>query len=148
MRYLLDTNAYIRMISDRELLTTDVRAIVEDYDNQLYLSTESTKEMIVLYRTRRLLTNKFKTERDLVESVLSDYAVTLDLVDAYVLRQMADLRINEVEGHHDPSDHIIIAQAIAHRLVLISSDTKFPFYRQQGLDLVEDWDNFWAHLGM
>ena len=32
---------------------------------------------------------------------------------------------------------IIISHAITERLTLISSDEKFPFYRNQGLDLIE-----------
>ncbi len=35
------------------------------------------------------------------------------------------------------SDHIIISHAITERMTLISSDTKFPFYRNQGLELIE-----------
>ena len=31
----------------------------------------------------------------------------------------------------------IIAHAITERLPLLSSDDKFPFYREQGLDLIE-----------
>ena len=48
----------------------------------------------------------------------------------------AKMQINEQQGHKDPSDHIIIAQAITEHLPLISSDTRFPFYRKQGLDLI------------
>ena len=36
----------------------------------------------------------------------------------------------------DPSDHIIISHAITERIPLISSDTRFPFYTKQGLDLI------------
>ena len=43
---------------------------------------------------------------------------------------------NEAQGHKDPSDHVIIAHAITEHLPLISSDTRFGFYRSQGLDLV------------
>ena len=32
---------------------------------------------------------------------------------------------------------IIIAHAITEHLTLLSSDQKFPFYRSQGLDLIE-----------
>jgi PIN domain nuclease of toxin-antitoxin system len=32
---------------------------------------------------------------------------------------------------------MIIAHAITERLPLLSSDEKFPFYRAQGLDLIE-----------
>jgi PIN domain nuclease of toxin-antitoxin system len=41
-----------------------------------------------------------------------------------------------VEGHNDPSDRLIISQALTERMTLISSDTKFPKYRKQGLDLI------------
>ena len=53
-----------------------------------------------------------------------------------VMRTLARLEINEAENHNDPSDHIIISQAITMRLPLISSDRKFPFYVKQGLDLI------------
>ena len=39
--------------------------------------------------------------------------------------------------NRDPSDHVIIAQAITERLPLLSSDTRFWFYRNQGLELIE-----------
>ena len=48
----------------------------------------------------------------------------------------ASLEINELQGHKDPSDHVIIAHAITEHLPLISSDTRFEFYREQGLDLI------------
>ena len=35
------------------------------------------------------------------------------------------------------SDHIIIAHAITERMVLMSSDHNFPFYRNQGLEFIE-----------
>ena len=49
----------------------------------------------------------------------------------------ANLELNEAQEHHDPSDHVIISHAITERLTLLSSDAKFPFYRNQGLDLIE-----------
>ena len=36
----------------------------------------------------------------------------------------------------DPSDHVIIAHAITNRMPLVSSDRKFKFYEDQGLELV------------
>ena len=48
------------------------------------------------------------------------------------------LLINEAQEHYDPSDHLIISHALTNRLTLISADGKFPFYRNQGLDLVEN----------
>ena len=47
------------------------------------------------------------------------------------------LILNEAQAHKDPSDHIIISQAITEHLTLLSSDQKFSFYRDQGLNLIE-----------
>ena len=62
----------------------------------------------------------------------------IDNTDVNVIRTLAALNINEEQGHKDPFDHIIIAQAISHKMTLVSSDTKFPFYRKQGLRLLEN----------
>jgi len=40
------------------------------------------------------------------------------------------------ENHGDPFDRMIIAQAIAERMPLISSDTKFYHYRKQKLEFI------------
>ena len=47
------------------------------------------------------------------------------------------LQLNEAQEHNDPSDHVIISHAITEHLTLLSSDEKFPFYRNQGLELIE-----------
>lgn len=49
----------------------------------------------------------------------------------------AQLVLNNECGHNDPSDHIIISHAITERISILSSDRKFAFYRNQGLDLIE-----------
>jgi PIN domain nuclease of toxin-antitoxin system len=48
----------------------------------------------------------------------------------------ARLTLNLAEDHRDPSDHVIIAHAITNRMPLVSSDRKFKFYEDQGLELV------------
>ena len=50
-----------------------------------------------------------------------------------------ELEINELQEHKDPYVHIIIAQALSHRMTLVSSDKKFPFYRRQGLQLIANY---------
>jgi len=48
----------------------------------------------------------------------------------------ARLRANTSKGHKDPFDHMIISHAITEQMTLVSSDTRFPFYRRQGLKLL------------
>ncbi len=138
-RYMLDTNIYYCMIDERDRLTDDVRTIVDDYDNLLYISLETVKELVVAHRRKNLLAHKWKTADELVEAIKTDYNVTILNVDINVIQKMAQLQINEAEQHYDPSDHIIIAHAMTVGMTLISSDRKFPFYRAQGLDLVSNF---------
>ncbi len=138
MRLLLDTNIYVYMISDQKSLSNDVRAILEDPENLKYLSVVSLQELIIAFRTKRLLSKVWKNEADMISFVLNDPSVEIDNTDVNVIRTLAALNINEEQEHKDPFDHIIIAQAISHKMTLVSSDTKFPFYRKQGLRLLEN----------
>ena len=136
MRYLLDTHIFIWYAKEQDNLSSDVANIVFDYENELMMSMESVKELLVLYRTKRLFRKYWSSPISMIDSIQRQYGIRIILPDMEVMRVMAKLEINEVQEHNDPSDHVIIAQAITMKLPLISSDHKFPFYRNQGLDLV------------
>lgn len=138
MRLLLDTNIYVYMVSDRQSLTHDVCMYLEDAENLKYLSIVSLQELITAFRTKKLLSKIWKTEAEMISFVLNDPSVEIDNTDVNVIRTLAALQINEAQEHKDPFDHIIIAQAISHKMTLVSSDTKFSFYRKQGLRLIEN----------
>jgi PIN domain nuclease of toxin-antitoxin system len=127
------------MVSDMDSLTRDVRAVLEDVENLKYLSIISLQELIIAFRTKGLLSNVWKSESEMVEFVLHDPSVVVDNIDEHVIRSLAELEINETQEHKDPYDHIIIAQAMSHRMTLVSSDTKFPFYCKQGLQLIKNF---------
>lgn len=136
MRYLIDTNIFIYSAIESDRLSADVRAIIEDYDNTFCISTESVKELIVAYRNKGLGNKKWKTPGAMVLAIENDYGIIiLPIAKEHVLTY-SRMDINEAQGHKDPSDHMIIAQAITEHIPLISSDTRFPFYRNQGLDLI------------
>lgn len=135
MRYLIDTNIFVYMSNDPDMLDPDVRAIVEDYDSVLYLSVESMKELIVAYRRKGLCSRVWKTEKEMISAIMQNHMVLLPVKPEH-MQTYAALQINEAQGHYDPSDHVIIAQAITENIPLISSDRRFEFYCQQGLDLV------------
>ncbi len=139
MRLLLDTNIYVFMVNDRQSLTKDVSELIEDPENLKYLSIVSLQELITAFRTKKLLSNIWKSEAEMISFVLNDPSVEIDNTDINVIRTLAALQVNEAQDHKDPFDHIIISQAISHRMTLVSSDTKFAFYRKQGLRLIENF---------
>jgi len=136
MRYMIDTNIMVYAMMDRELLSRDVKAIMEEPDTVLYISAESVRELIIAYRNKGLMAKRWKTVCDMVASIEDEFYVTILPLKKEHMQTYARMEINEAQGHKDPSDHIIIAHAMTERMPLISSDTRFPFYRKQGLDLV------------
>lgn len=136
-RYLLDTNIFTFLATNEsDRISRDVAAILEDYDNEFLMSMESVRELIVAYRSGKAISKFFKSSLDVIESIERDYRIRIIQPDMEVMRTMAKLEINTAEEHNDPSDYIIIAQAITMHLPLISSDRKFPFYEKQGLNLI------------
>ena len=136
-RYLIDTNIFTFLATnDRESVCRDVNEILDDYETELLMSMESVRELIVAYRAGKLISRYFDLPLDLIETIEHDYNIRIIPVDMEVMRTMAKLVVNKAEEHNDPSDHVIISQAITMKLPLISSDRKFPFYEKQGLELI------------
>jgi len=55
MRLLLDTHIYVYMVNEPDRLTRDVRTLLEDAENLLYLSAESVHELVTIYRAKGVL---------------------------------------------------------------------------------------------
>ena len=136
MRYLIDTNIIVYIISDPDSLDNNVKAIIADPDNILYTSAESAKELVIAYRNKGLLTKRWKNVEDMLHSIEDEYCIYIRPLNREHIYTYARLRLNTQQGHKDPSDHVIISHAITEHLPLISSDTRFGYYRTQGLDFI------------
>lgn len=136
MRYLIDTNIFVYIVADQDLLSRDVKALIWDWESQLCLSVESVRELIVAYKNKGLCTKYWKNTTDMVESIEKDFNIKILPLGKEHMKTYSHLETNEAQGHKDPSDHVIISHAITEHLPLISSDTRFPFYQKQGLDLI------------
>ena len=136
MRYLIDTNIFVYLALDIEQLSRDVQAIIQEPETVLCMSVESVRELIVGFNNKGLGSKRWKTAVDLVNSIENDFYINILPLKKEHMITYSRLRLNKVQGHKDPSDHVIISQALTEHLPLISSDTRFPFYRKQGLDLV------------
>ena len=136
MRYLLDTNIFIYLVIDPDQLNRDVKAILDDYDNTFYMSSESVKELIVGFNNGKLVSRFWDTAAKMVKDITNRYFIRILPVGEEHMDTYAHLTLNLAEDHRDPSDHVIIAHAITNRMPLVSSDRKFKFYEDQGLELV------------
>lgn len=134
MRYLIDTNIFIYQATDNSQLSRKVANILDDYENLIYISNESLRELIVHYNNKKLLRKYWKTKSEMLKSITDDFGflilpLTLDVMYTYGKMNLY---------HNDPSDHVIIAQAISMKMPLISDDNRFPEYRNEGLELIEN----------
>jgi len=136
MRYMLDTNTFVFMALDPDSLSNDVLMALNEPDSLLYISAESVKELIVAYKKKRLGTKKWKTAEAMVKAIEDVYYVEILPLKKEHMETLSRLRINEAMAHNDPSDHVIISHAMTENMILVSSDTRFPFYRRQGLKLL------------
>ncbi len=111
--------------------------MIDDPENVLFASAESMRELVVHFNNKKFLSRYFKDSTDVLRTVEEELDIEFLPIRRNVGYAYSRLRINEADEHHDPSDHIIISHAITERMALMSSDTKFPFYRKQGLELIE-----------
>jgi PIN domain nuclease of toxin-antitoxin system len=132
-RYLVDTNVALYWLFNQKELEGYVHDILGSFNGLFFISTVSVQEIIHLY-TRG---NKLETPWKRPEEILP----TLDATGWELLPVKRDhlatfATLNPKFGHNDPSDHVIVSQAIAERLTLISSDLAFEFYTTLGLSLL------------
>ncbi|GHS91672.1 twitching motility protein PilT [Planctomycetales bacterium] len=132
-RYLLDTNIFLFRIINEEMLDKNVFGILDDYENLLYVSSESVKEVLHLWQCGKVSFARWKTAADIFASI-DDLRLTVKYVQPEHLLTFGALPL--VKDHHDPSDRLIIAQGITEKMTTVSSDNKFPLYRRYGLKLI------------
>ena len=134
---MLDTCAIIDLLVDMDNLSKGAQALIEDPDNILFASAESMRELVVHFNNKRLLNRHYKTSEEVLRVVEEELDIEFLPVCRDVGYAYSRLRLNFGQDHRAPSDHMIISHAITERMPLLSSDDKFPFYREQGLDLIE-----------
>lgn len=136
-RLMLDTCVVVEMLRDVYGMDKDVEAILDDPDYVLCISFETIRELVVLFNNNKLRSKLWKSSKEIINHVVNVLEIEvlplrLDVGDTY-----SQLQLNTEMNHYDPCDHIIISHAITEHIPLLSSDRKFPFYRSQGLELIE-----------
>ncbi len=122
MRLLLDTQIFIWWDSEPQKLSAQALALCQDQTNTLVLSVASVWEMQIKSQL-----GKLQLDRSLAEIVESQQLINnVELLPIHVTHVLA---LQHLPPHHkDPFDRLIIAQALAENMPVISADTIFPLY--------------------
>jgi PIN domain nuclease of toxin-antitoxin system len=132
-RYLLDTNIVLYFLANQKELNRSVKEILTDYNNLFYVSSISVQEMVHLFSIGKIKTVKWKSAADILQAIKE---VNFELLPVKWEHLAAYAGLSTLAGHNDPNDHVIIAQAIAEQITLISSDHEFEPYTKQKLRFI------------
>ena len=132
-RFLLDTNILVFLVSgENDCISSEVASIIEDYNNQLFVSSVGVLELLQLYRIGKIRLKNYKDAYQLQVAIEKDYFIKIIPFSKEYLNILSKLKI--ADGHNDPFDHSILSTAIADKLTLVSSDRQFENYTTQNLN--------------
>lgn len=135
MRYYLDTNILIFFFIHPDEIDKDVLRIIDDCGNLLYTSTVCVHEMMHLYQIGKLKSKRIGCTSDILP-LIEQAGIKIVPVDKKHLDTYARLPL--YDGHSDPNDRLIIAQAISDKIPIISSDLKFSLYSKNKLNFIRN----------
>ncbi|MBD1804384.1 type II toxin-antitoxin system VapC family toxin [Microcoleus sp. FACHB-SPT15] len=122
MRLLLDTHTFIWFVTDNPKLSVIVRSLIEDENNEKLLSTASLWEMAIKQSTGKL---SFSLPfREFIEQQLGRNSTELLDINLDHITVVATLPFH----HRDPFDRLLIAQAMAEQIPILSADSAFDAY--------------------
>ncbi|MBC6112321.1 type II toxin-antitoxin system VapC family toxin [Pedobacter fastidiosus] len=121
MRYLIDTHIFISLINKDDTFINKSIKSIEDVNNDIFLSIASIWEIVIKINIGKLtLTRNLQEMYNLIENLnISVLNIQKLHLDTYLTLPII---------HRDPFDRIIISQAIADDLTLITDDQHIRNY--------------------
>lgn len=123
-RILLDTHALLWWLDDNARLGDKAKELISDPRNEIYVSAATSWEISIKKSICKL------QAPDDLESIVEDEGFTPLPVSLFHGEQAGILP----EHHKDPFDRMLIAQAQAEGLALMTCDSKFPPYKIKLID--------------
>jgi PIN domain nuclease of toxin-antitoxin system len=119
LSYLLDTQVLLWWFSQSHRLPADVRALIGDPQTPVFVSAASFWEAAIKRSKGRLAFNEATLASAVVESGFRQLSITIEHA----------LAAGDLPRHHeDPFDRMLVAQALAEGLTVISSDSRLHLY--------------------
>ena len=121
MKYLIDTHTFLWFNEGSADLSNTAKQLIIDKDNEIFISIASLWEISIKTSLNKLtITGSYEL---IIEDVTENDMELLPINFAHTVIQ------NKLPFHHrDPFDRIIISQAIAENMMLISKDSLFDPY--------------------
>lgn len=122
MRILIDTHAFLWWLAGNERLSQPARAVIDNRENTVLLSAASAWEITTKHRLGKL-PGADVVAGDIMAAIADHGFQPLPITVAHAERA------GRLPGpHRDPFDRMLIAQALAHDLPLVSNESLFDRY--------------------
>lgn len=122
MRLLLDTHAFLWWVIDSDRLSLAARAAISDRDNAILISAASAWELATKHRIGKL------PEAGPIVDVMPE-AIVREGFEALPITVEHAARAGALPGPlRDPFDRMLIAQALAGDLAVVSVDEALGYY--------------------
>lgn len=122
MRFLIDTHIFIWFVEDDARLKEGNKQLIEDYNNEIFVSHASLWEMAIKVSAEKLT---------LAPSYLewTSFHISTNRLQILDTRISHFVIVSQLPFHHrDPFDRLIAAQSLSENLPLISADSVFDAY--------------------
>ena len=134
-RYLLDSHILIWLLNGNSRLNKNIRDDIDYFQHIYNVSVETLREIVILQSLQKIELN-YSLEK--IITILTERQINIISVEVSHIKSLEKLPLLTINGkdHEDPFDRLLISQAVACKYTMISSDSKFPFYRDYGLKLL------------
>jgi len=123
--YLLDTGVFLFSMGQEEKLNREARTILEEAENDLFLSAASSWEISIKWTLGKLKLPE-------AASTYVPKRLTSQGIRSLPITHLHALMAGELPAQHqDPFDRMLIAQAIGEGLVLMTTDRLLEKYGLQ-----------------
>ncbi len=122
MKLLLDTHAFLWYISNDPKLPRYALDAIRDKSNEVYLSVVSVWEALVKNQTGKLPLPAAADE------YINASRIAHRIADLALDREAVSNLLSLPAHHRDPFDRMLICQALAHQLTIVTNDELFRHY--------------------
>ena len=122
MRILLDTHAFIWLVTDYPRLSQTAKKLFLDPDNDLFVSAVSGFEISVKFSLGKL--RLAEPPRDFMENRIRNNALSRLPVSLEHTYRLSHLPLH----HRDPFDRLLVAQALEEDLPILTADPALSAY--------------------